>query len=267
MLFEHLAELELGVKLLAGNDGDVHVALDRRQRVYVFRQHRLFVPERAVAFYLAPDAPRVHGRQPAVHLDQDVHVRPDRFSHGAHVLYGGVLNVLADEGAPWAGYRVELHRGETHFDHLPRAVGEGFGRGVAAAPAVGVNPYPAAASSADEHMDGHISLLAGDVPQRVFDAADRAPEVHRAPPSGEVVVRPLEEVLDVARVPPDEIAAHLVNVRRHLNVAVRLGVRFAPAVYPLIRLHLHEAEILPPSGVRQKVFDIGDLHGELRSLE
>ena len=109
-------------------------------------------------------------------------------------------------------------------------------------------------------MHRHTRLLACDVPKRVLDAADRAPEVHRAAPPGEVVIRPLKKMLDVAWIAPDQIPPHLVYMRRHLNIPVRLGVSLAPAVDTLVRLDFDEAEVLASTRIGQKMFHICYLH-------
>ena len=67
---------------------------------------------------LVGDADGVHGREPAVHLDEDVHVGADGIADGAHVLHSGVLDFLADVGAPASGDGVELEGGEACFDDL-----------------------------------------------------------------------------------------------------------------------------------------------------
>ena len=195
------------------------------------------------------DADGVHWREPAVHLDEDVHIGADRLADGAHVLHGGVLHFLADVGAPASGDGVELERGEACLYDLGSALGERFGRGVAAGPAVGIDANLVAAGAADELVHGRAVSLAGDVPHGVLQAADGAVVVHRAAPAGEVVERHLHEVLDVGGVAPDEITLELVNMRGYLHVAVGLGVALAPAIDALVGLYLHEAEVLGAAGV------------------
>ena len=182
------------------------------------------------------------------------------FTDSANVLDGGVLDFLANVGAPAPGNGVELEGGEACFDDLGCALGERFGRGIATGPAVGIDANLVAARAADELMHGRAVCLARDVPHGVFEAADGAVVVHSAAPAGEVVERHLHEMLDVGGVAADKVALELIDVRRNLHVAVRLGVALAPAVDALVGLYLHEAKVLGSAGVYQEGLDISNLH-------
>ena len=260
LLLEHLAKLELGVKFLARYHRYVDLLARGGERVYVFGKHRLFVPERAKLLDVLRDADGVHRRKPAVHLDQDVHIRTYGVSHGAHILHGGALNLFADESAPAAGYRIELQCAKAHLYDLRCALRESVRRGRAAGPAVGVHPYLVTASPADELVRRRAVCLARNVPHRMLQPAYGAVVVHCAAPPGEIVVRRLNEVLDVRGIPADEVAPYLIDVRRNLQVAVGLRVAFAPAVNARVRLDFHEAQVLSLAGVNQKCLDVGNLH-------
>ena len=90
---EHLAELEARVELLAGHDRHADLAAALGQRADVARRHRLLEPERIERLEHARDPHRVHGRQPAMHLDQEIDLGADRLAHGAHVLHRLLLDL------------------------------------------------------------------------------------------------------------------------------------------------------------------------------
>ena len=91
--------------------------------------------------------------------------------------------------------------------------------------------------------------------------------IHRAAPPGEIVIRHLNEMLDVRGIPADEIALDLVNMRRYLRIPIRLRIALPPAVYPLIRVYLHKAQVLRPPRMNQVVLNIGNLHYERSGLK
>jgi len=109
--------------------------------------------------------------------------------------------------------------------------------------------------------DGLAGALAGQVPQRLLDAADRAPELHRAALGREVVIGPVGEVADVAGVAAGQVAAELAHVGDDRLIAVGLGVAFAPAVQAVGGLDLDEEPVLAVPRIHDERRDAGDLHG------
>ena len=202
----------------------------------------------------------VHRRQAAVDVEQQVDVRTDRVAHRAHDLHGAPDVLLRDVRAPGARHRVELHRGEPALDH-----GLGSARVVLrllhlVAPAVRVDANARAAGTAEEIVDRLLGGLADDVPQRLLDAGGGAIEFQRAAPLRVVVERDLQDVTDLERIAPDQIAAELLDLCGDGAVAVILAVGFAPPDDPGIGLDAHEDEVLAPAGMDRKAFDAGDFH-------
>ena len=101
-------------------------------------------------------------------------------------------------------------------------------------------------------MHGHAVPLARDVPQRLLDAAHRAPEIHGAALGREVVVRHVDEVRDVRRLASDDVAPERLDERDDAVVAIRLRVALAPAVRPSVRLDLDEEEILAAAEIGEE---------------
>ena len=260
LFLEYLPELELRVKLLAGNYWNPDVPLRRGKRVHVFRQHRLLVPEGAVLLYLPRNAHRVHRGQPPVHLHQYVHVGADGLPYRRHILDGLFFHIPADEGAPRAGDGVELHRVETHLYDLGSPLCQSLGGLGPIGPAVGVDPYLVPASAPQQSVHRSSQGLAGYVPHGLLQTADGAPEVHRAPAARKIIVGYLGKVLDVHRVPPDQVTLQLVHVGRHLQVAVRLRIAFSPAVDTLVGINLDEAKVFASARMREEGIDSRNLH-------
>src|SRR5439155_25305867 len=167
--------------------------------------------------------------------------------------------------APRAGERIEFQRAEAARHRglgLRRVV---RGRLRAGVPAVGVHTYPLAARSAEQVDHRHAEPLAGEIPERLLDPADGTEEVERAALGGEVVIRPVREVADVAGVTPDEIPRELSHERGDRVIAVRLRVALAPAVQAIRRLDLHEEPVLAVAGIDDERGDGGDLYARLSS--
>ena len=262
---EGAPELGAGVELLAGDDRDRDLPPALRERLQVRGGHRLLVPEGPEALHLARDPHRVHGGQAPVHLDQQIHLGADRLAHRGHVGHRLLLGRARDVGAPGAGERIELQRVEAAADRVarPRRV---LHRGLrAAVPAVGVDAHALATRAAQQRVHRHAVALARDVPERLLEPAHRAPEVHRAALGREVVVGPVHEVGDVARVAPHEVAADRLHERHDARVAVGLRVALAPAVRAAVGLDLDEAEVLAAAEIGQERGDAAHAHDDDRS--
>ena len=111
-------------------------------------------------------------------------------------------------------------------------------------PAVGVDAQPIAYRAAEQLIHRHPGALAGEIPHRLLDTRDRRVKVHRAAAIAEVVVNRVGPRLNPRRVPAHDVAPHRLEVRRDLDVAVRLRVALAPAVQPVGRFQSDEAEVL-----------------------
>src|SRR5438093_430163 len=66
------------------------------------------------------------------------------------------------------------------------------------------------AFAADQHVDGQSRGLAGDVPKRMLDSADRGVD-HRAARKAREVVHGGPEVLDIARILADQPALEIAD--------------------------------------------------------
>ena len=86
-------------------------------------------------------------------------------------------------------------------------------------------------------------------------------EFERAAALGVVVERHLQDVTDLERIAPDQVAAELLDLRADGAVAVVLAVGFAPPDHSGVGLDPHEDEVLAPAGMDRKAFDAGDFHG------
>jgi hypothetical protein len=129
-----------------------------------------------------------------------------------------------------------------------------------AVPAIGIDADALAACPAQELMHGHAVALARDVPQRLLEAADRAPEVHGPALGREVVVRHVDEVRDVRSVPSHQVARQPFDVGDDARIAVGLGIALAPSVRPALRLDLDEEQVLAAAEIRQIGRDSFDTH-------
>src|SRR5206468_2292506 len=116
------------------------------------------------------------------------------------------------------------------------------------------------ARTAEEVVDGGAQPLARDVPQRLLDTRDRAPEVHRPALGPEVVIGHVTEVRDVPGIAAHEVAAEGRDVADDGLIAIGLRVALAPAVKALVRLDLDEEPRLAAAGIDQMGCDGGDLH-------
>src|SRR5262249_5084001 len=79
----------------------------------------------------------------------------------------------------------------------------------------------------------------------------------------EVVIRPVREVADQARVSADQIASELTDEGGDRVIAIRLRVALAPAVQPVRGLDLHEQPVLAVAGIDEERGDGGELHAPL----
>ena len=195
-----------------------------------------------------------------MHLHEDVNIPAYGIANRFDILNGRVLNILAHIRAPRAWYGVEFHRCETHLNDFLSAFGKSQWI-CASRPTVGIHANLAPTGATQQHMDRHACDLSSDVPHRLLDTTESAPQVHRAPPTSEVVISDLHEVLDVPRVAPYQVALQLVNVSGYLGVSIRLRVRLTPAIYALIGLDLHKAKVFAPTtGVGQKMLYVRYFH-------
>ena len=83
-LFKQLPERGLRIQGLTGNDWYVGSASDLGQGVDVFGGAGFLEPEGVDTPNRVGHANRVHRGEPAMHLDQQVNVRPDGIAHGIY---------------------------------------------------------------------------------------------------------------------------------------------------------------------------------------
>src|SRR6266446_4666101 len=113
----------------------------------------------------------MYGRQPAVHVEENVHLRSDGFSHGLDVAHRLLLDVLANIGTPRPRNGVELEGGEAACDDLLSLLRQSL-RGLGTAgPAVSIDPDLVPTGTAQQGIDGYPKLLASNVPEGLFDTA------------------------------------------------------------------------------------------------
>src|SRR5206468_598255 len=100
----------------------------------------------------------------------------------------------------------------------------------------------------------------GEIPERLLDPADRAPEIHGAALAGKVVIGPVREVADVAGVAADQISRELAHMSDDRVVAIGLRIAFTPAVEAVGRLDLHEEPVLAVARIDDERRDGRHLH-------
>jgi hypothetical protein len=136
-----------------------------------------------------------------VGIHHDQHVGANGRSERAHPLGNRVQpvalgRIVLRAGAP------DLEAAPTPTYECRRTARERFGRTAAA---MGVKQDTIAAGAAQQAVHGHSQVLARDVPQRLFDAAQSTVE-HDAPAPEPVAVENLPVLLDSTRVAPDQLA-------------------------------------------------------------
>ena len=70
------------------------VPADLGNKLYIVGEARLLVPADVIFGDAAADADGMRGRKPAMHLDQQLHVRSERLPHPLHELHGEVFVLL-----------------------------------------------------------------------------------------------------------------------------------------------------------------------------
>ena len=245
-LLQQRAELEPGDQALPRGHGAGLLARHLRDGLDVLGQARLLDEQGRVR----GDGPSVldpHRRSgAAVKVEHDVHLVTDFSPQRRHepldelhrlgtveVAGAGDAHRLDGrkallDGGP--GVRGDLLRGERIVD-----------RGGAASAQVVVQPHPVAYGPAEELVHRHPAHLAGDVPQRLVDAACGA---HRDDPAAEepLPARHLPEVLDAERILADEKRPEILEAPGH-----RAGLPLCRALPPShdarVGLHLGEDPI------------------------
>jgi len=201
-----------------------------------------------------------------VHLDEQIDPGADGLAHGGHRRHRLLLVLAGEMRPPGAGKGIELEGAEAAGHRLARERGIVGRRLALAVPAVGVDADALAARPAQQRVHGHAVALPRDIPQRLLEAADRAPEIHGPALGREVVVGHVEEMRDVRGVAPHQVTAQRVHESDDARVAVGLRVTLAPAVRAGLRLDLDEEEVLAPAQVDEERGDATDAQGDLREL-
>ena len=114
--------------------------------------------------------------------------------------------------------------------------------------------------ASEQVVDRLVEGFAGDVPHGDLQPADRAVDVHGAALEKHVLVGPVTEVADLHRVAADEVALHLLDVRRDRRIAVPLRVRLAPTDDSVVGGDLYEHPVLGHRRVHYERFDVLDFH-------
>jgi hypothetical protein len=131
--FEHLAEAEGEILVLARADGSRRRLGDALVRLHVLRRHRLFKPHQIQRLQHLGDFLARGGVVTAVHVGADVEIRPRRFARGRHLVVhpaqlrrarGPVVGVVLVRIVLLV--EIELDRVEAHGEHLARGGGELF---------------------------------------------------------------------------------------------------------------------------------------------
>src|SRR5207248_1070981 len=155
---------------------------------------------------------RVHRRQAPVDLDEDIDALADRIAHRARHFRGTPDMILQHIGAPGARNGIELQGGEAALEDAFRATRVILRLAHLVAPTVRVDANTRTAGAAEEIVDRLLRRLAGDVPQRLFDARGGAIKLQRAAALRIIVERDLKDVADVERIATDEIASQLFDL-------------------------------------------------------
>ena len=193
-----------------------------------------------------------------VGVETEIDVRADGVAGRFRALAGGSGYGVPGHGLRAVWMRRHLQCCVAVFRDEPLAVFGELLRGGAAGALIDADFV--AALAAQQHVDGQARGFAGDVPQRVFDAADGCVD-HRAAGEAGEVIHGGPQVLDVARVFAYEPAFEILDGGYGGFIGTD-GVSFAPAINALVREDLDEAEIAS-AGVYEERLNVGDLEGRL----
>ncbi len=202
----------------------------------------------------------MQGRQPPMHLHQDIHSRPHGVADGLHVLDGQRLVPAVDVRSPWAGEGIELERREALLHGRQGLLGHTI-RIATAGPPVRVDAQSRPEGAPEQVVDRLTGCFAHEVPQGLLEAADGAVQIHRPALGGEIGIGHVREVLDVERAAVDQVAPELLDVGLDGSIAVQLRVALAPAVQAIVGFELDEEPALVGAGIDEKRPDGFDFHG------
>jgi hypothetical protein len=247
---EQVPEVAPGVEPFAGGQRNGAGLRQQSEIGRVLGQDGLLHEQRQVRLEQRQQAPGHRGGGPAVQVDHHVVVQPDRLAYGGHPL-DDLVGPRRRLDRPELGRPVHLDRGEAGLDLRPGQLGD-VGRPVAADPRV--HPDPVAHRAAEQGVHRPAVRLAGDVPQRLVDAGDRAGQ-DRAAAVEAALGEHLPVVLDAQRVSADEMVAELGD-RGPYGFRPALHHRLAPAGDALVGPHAQEE----PAGRDQEGVQRNDLH-------
>ena len=250
------------VQALAGGHGEGQRLAHLAQLLQAVRRHRLLVPGRVEACQAAAHLDGRAHRQPAVHLDHQLHPGADRLAHGRH--HGlGVVGLGRRQMLPGLAEGVELQatiaaRHDLH--RLARVVLRGER---ATVPAVGVHRQRLARAPAQQAPHRLAAGLADEVPAGDLQRADG--RHHRAAALVLVADHLAEGALDVegagaqhARLGP------FVDQRAH-GLLLPLQRGLADAVQAVVGVQAHE-QIVAQAAVGHQRLDADDLHAWVSGL-
>ena len=173
--------------------------------------------------------PRHRRTQPAVQVDGDVHAVADLLPHGGDRAHRRLHAGRRLQVAPRLALGDHLQRREALIDQLAR---------LSRFAASGVDAHAIAHRAAEQPPHRLADRLAGDVPHRHLQAAQRADQDrHRPRVAG--AVQHLPVVLDPERVAPDQVAGELLD-RGHHQPPVAVAQRLAVADDAGVGAHLQQ---------------------------
>ena len=205
-------QMMLGVATLARREAGADAAADLGQRLDVLGVARLLEPVKAIRLELLGDRDRGRRAEPAVTVDQDLHLGADRVAHRRDPL-----DRLADQRvvrvAARALERVELEAAIAFVPHRVRRIADLGGGRAGAVPRVGVRGQALAHAAAEQLVHRPLQRLADDVPHGDLERADRA--VQDRPAARELVAEHrLPQALDRERGLADDVALGELMDRR-----------------------------------------------------
>ena len=231
-----------------------------RKRVVVVGNNRLFHEHRLKRrkFLRRGDGGVVV--EPAVALDQYLHLRSNRLAHRADNS-NGMIHLLPRQSHVRLAERIPLERLDPERHHLLRGDGEILRLARTDEPRICVHLHFVAHLAAEERMRRDVVVLSGNVPAGDFDAGERTHHHGAALPVA-VAIDLEEHFLDFEGIASDDepLVVGYASFKRHLLCSER---RLAPAVESFVSLDLDERPI-GAECVESVDFDVSDFHENSR---
>ena len=230
LLLDQLLAVPDGVEHFAHGQRSRGVAADMAEGFLVLRRRRVLHPEQAVGLQRLAKLRRLVGRQPVVHVVQQLVLEAvsvaqllEQLRREIEVLrrvphrFGGkprvgrlVMQVSAADAVGLVDTGNAALRADRLVAHID-VTADRIDRLLEVGPVgVAVDQHPVAAAPAEQLVERHAGHLALDVPQRGVDSGDRAHRYRPAPPVG-AAVEVLPDILDPLRVLADQAGDHVVG--------------------------------------------------------